>query len=229
MKAAIVTALCGNREALVNPTVVLPNVDYIAFVDQKWPNATVWDQRPLEKISDDPKYANRRNAKIYKVAPHRFLPEHDMWIWADVSHDCVVDPELIADTFLRTSDIGLFRHNQRDCLYKEAALLKELQYDHPHLIDKQISAYRMEAYPEHNGLWELPVSVRKNTESIRALNELWWNQIENYSSRDQLSMPFCLWKLHILPTTLPGFANGNGGYNANPIIPQKRPHVSSGG
>ena len=75
-------------------------------------------------------------------------------------------------------------------------------------------------YPRNNGLYELPVSIRKNTDNIKILNLRWWEQICRYSSRDQISMPFVLWKTNITPKLLPGYANG--GLNANPIMPQVR-------
>lgn len=207
------------------------NADYFAFVDRKWENATAWNQQPMVHFSNDKKFAGRRNAKQYKVLPHLFVTGYDYYIWVDVSHDVIADPEKMCDIFLKDSDIALFKHNQRSCIYQEAEILKELQYDHLENIERQIQFYKSVDYPENNGLYELPVSIRKNTHAISLLNMKWWDNICKYSSRDQLSMPFCLWECGIVPTILPGFANGygsNGGIGANSLIPQMRAHVGSG-
>jgi hypothetical protein len=232
MKIAIITALCGNRETLVNPPIVHRDVDYYAYVDAVWPNANVWKQISLEKRYTGDKYSDRRNAKYYKILPHRYLENYDYWIWTDVSHSVIMNPIKIINEYMKDADIGVFRHTQRNCAYDEAKVLKELGYDHIDLIDKQISFYENEGLPKNFGLFELPVSVRKNNKSIRDFNELWWNQIETYSSRDQLSFPYCLFKSMIEITIFPGYANGfnpDGTIGRNILIPQTRHHVSSGG
>ena len=228
-KIVVITALSGNKERLKDPQIVFPGVDYVAFVDSKQ-DVSVWEQRPLLDFTLDDKYKYRRNAKIYKVLPHLFFPNHQVHIWHDVSHGLVKNPNEVI-SMMGDSDIGLFKHNQRSCLYQEANILKELNYDHIDLIDNQIAYYRGLGYPENNGLYELPVSVRKNTEKIQRLNLLWWEIICKYSSRDQLSMPFCLWKLGIKPFVFDGWANGfdeNGNIGVNKILPQLYQHVSSG-
>jgi hypothetical protein len=75
-------------------------------------------------------------------------------------------------------------------------------------------------YPKNNGLYELPCSIRKNTEIINKMNLMWWEIICRYSSRDQISLPYVLHKLNIQPLILEGCANC-GGYG-NKIIPQVR-------
>lgn len=232
MKTAIITALCGNRESLVNPPIVHKDTDYIAFVDRPWPEATVWQQRPLEKRYTNDKYADRRNAKYYKILPHIDLPNYDYWMWADVSHAVITPPEIIATSYMGDADIGVFRHTQRNCAYQEAEELKKLGYDYVELIDKQIVHYKQESFPENFGLYELPVSVRRNNKHVRAFNEMWWEQICQYSSRDQLSFPYCLFKNKVEIKILPGYANGYnrfGQIGNNALIPQVRHHVSSGG
>jgi hypothetical protein len=42
------------------------------------------------------------------------------------------------------------------------------------------------------------ILVRQNNEQdVKTLNEEWWNIVENYSNRDQLSLNFVLWKYRI--------------------------------
>jgi hypothetical protein len=228
---AIVTSLCGNRESLVNPPIMHPNADYYAFVDRPWPNAMEWKQLPLEKRHIGDKYSDRRNAKYYKIMPHKVLPNYKFWIWVDVSHSVIENPHVIINDYLKECDIGVFKHNQRGCLYEEAKILQELNYDHPHLVNNQVKKYTSDGFPNNYGLYELPVSIRRNTSAIREFNELWWEEIQNYSSRDQLSFPWCVWKKKISLKILPGFANGfnsDGSLGCNKLMPQVRHHTSSG-
>lgn len=230
-KIAIVTALCGNIETLSNPSVVHPNADYFAFVSQTHPNANIWTQLPAYSFSNDSKYALRRNAKIYKILPNFFLPNYEYYIWVDVSHDVIVNPELICSSFLNGFEIAGFRHTRRECIYDEAMILLELGYDHKELIHKQMEFYVSKGYPSKNGMFELSTFVRRNTHAINTACLKWWDNICKFSSRDQLSFMYAMWESGLYPNTIPGFANGhnkNGTIGNNDFIPQTRQHIPSG-
>ncbi len=229
-KIAILTALSGTREKLHDPKTVFSNADYFAFVDTPQ-EAKSWQQKPLLHFSNDSKYAGRRNAKIYKIMPHLFLPDYQFYFWVDVSHEVIMNPDLIIENYMKDSEIAVFKHTQRNCAYNEAVVINDLGYDHKDNVDRQIAFYRSQGFPDNYGLYELPVSIRKNTPQTQLFNLMWWDQISRYSSRDQISFPFCLWKTGIVPKILDGYANGynaSGTIGNNAIMPQIRQHVSSG-
>lgn len=231
MKIAIVTALTGNYEHLVNPVVIHKNVDYHAFVDKDWPQATAWQQHPLYHYSSDPRFAPRRNAKPYKLNPFAFLQDYDMYIWVDVSHDVVANPFQIYDNYLKTSDMACFKHTARNCVYDEAKIIKELDYDHHDLVDAQMNYYRQKNFPTNFGLFEMSTFIMKDTNKTRIVSMKWMEQISKFSSRDQLSFPFCAWETGLDIKVLPGFANGfnsRGTIGNNDLMPQTRQHTSSG-
>lgn len=219
MKIAIVTAICGIKNELVDPEYVFEGVDYIAFVDKKYP-CNVWDQKDLVKFTLTEHYANRRNAKIYKVLPHLMLPGYDYYFWVDATHEVIQPPLRIIEDYLRNEDLGVFRHPQRNCVYTEAMEVLRLNYDEEELVNSQIDFYKKINYPEFNGLLELSAIIRKNTPATQLINLRWWELICKYSSRDQLSLPVVLWSLGVTPAILPGYANN--GLDQNSIIPQKR-------
>ena len=226
-KIAIVTSICGNRDILSDPTVVHPNVDYFAFVDKKH-DCKIWNQCQVFDFSTDEKYEHRRNAKLYKVLPTMFLSQYDYVFWVDATHDVVAKPEELIEKYLSFSDIAVFVHRERNCAYQEMDEIDSLGYDHLDNVSRQREFYKKEGFPENYGLYELPVILRKNTFETTKLNILWWEQICRFSSRDQLSFTYCLWKQNIQPTVLDGYANGinpkTGKIGNNDIIPQIRNH-----
>lgn len=226
-RITIVTALSGDRDNLTDPPVVHPGVEYHAFVEKDWP-CKVWQQHKLIPFSNDMYYANRRNAKIYKILIDLFLPDFDFYFWTDPTHTVVPNPAKICEEYLIDSDIAVFKHLYRDCVYKESKFVSEVKYDYPDLLDSQMIYYKASGFSENYGLYELPAFIRKNTLRIKALNMMWWEQICKYSSRDQLSFPYVLWKMGIIPAILPGFANGinpkTGNIGYNDIIPQTKRH-----
>jgi hypothetical protein len=205
---AVVTSSIGANN-LINPTKYLDSVDYHAFVEPSMVNIKDnWTRHEAIKFSTDNGFKNRRDAKIYKILPFMFLNDYEYFIWLDSTHVLDYDPNEIIKKYLNENDIAVFSHF-RGCLYKEAAVVKSLNFDHHDLIDNQVAFYRKLKYPENNGLYELPVRIQRNTTLTKALGLMWWEQICKYSSRDQISFPFVCHTLNIKPTILPGEAHNN--------------------
>lgn len=216
MKIAILTSSVGT----VSPAeynIKYDSADYFAFVESKLPSNSIWNELPISKFSCDIKYANRRHAKIYKVLPHLFVPGYDYYIWIDATHSVNQEPKSIVEKYLKDSDIALFKHPERNCVYEEAELIKKIKFDYPTLVSRQMSFYKSKEYPRNNGLYELPCRIQRNTSQINTLMLSWWEQICMFASRDQLSMPFVLNMHGIKPSIMPGKANTIWG---NDIFPQ---------
>jgi hypothetical protein len=215
MKIAVVTASIGTNELIVPPH-KFDNVDYHAFIDND-NEVNGWNVHKYVDFSCDPKYKNRRNAKIYKIIPHLFVPGYDYYFWIDSTHVLDSNPLDVIDTYLKNSDVAVFKHPERNCIYEEGEVVKNIKFDYPNLIDDQLAFYRDMCYPEGNGLYELPVRVQKNTELTQRMGLMWWEQICMFSSRDQISFPFVCYQLGIIPSIMPGRANTIRG---NSIMPQ---------
>lgn len=58
--------------------------------------------------------------------------------------------------------------------------------------------YKKEKFPDDNGLIESCLMIRKHNEndSIYLMNK-WYEEIKNYSHRDQLSFNYIMWKTGI--------------------------------
>jgi len=225
-KYVIYTAICGEAatsDDLHDPETVFDDTDYIAFVDRDH-DCKVWKQIKSTPFSIDTKYFNRRNAKVYKAAPHLFMHGWDMCIWHDPTHEVEVDPAgIYRDIITPEGEIALFKHESRNCVYSEAEAILNWNMDHTKVVSEQMEFYRSNKYPEENGLYECPVIVRNSTMKMESLGLRWWEIISKYSSRDQLSMPFVLWSLNIDPVILEGTAGKEYKRN-NKLIPFKRNH-----
>lgn len=205
-------------------------VQYWAFLAGGAKTAIPWHPCHLPQFSDDERFANRRNAKLPKFLPFYLVPQTcTYYIWVNPTHDVVADPiEMCEQAFSNGGDIALFRHTDRNCAYAEANVVRNIGYDNKANIDRQLMHYEREGFPRDFGLFELPCFIMRNTEKARQLGFMWMEQVSRYSSRDQISLPYCLWKLGIEPVILPGYANGynaQGGIGANELIPQMRHHT----
>ena len=212
MKIAVVTSSIGSNE-LLEP-IKYKGVDYHAFTDNPSPH---WTNHPIIPFSVDTRFANRRNAKVYKILPFAFLPGYDYYFWVDATHRLETDPHYVITKYLSNSDIAVFKHADRNCIYLEAKGVISVNFDHSNLVQDQVAFYRNMEYPNNNGLYELPARVQRNSPLTQRLGWMWWEQICMFSSRDQISFPFCLHQLGIKPSILPGTANCIRG---NDIMPQ---------
>ena len=60
-------------------------------------------------------------------------------------------------------------------------------------MEAQMTSYNEVGYPEHNGLAETRVVIRRNTVAIERFNEMWWGEISAMSVRDQVSFNYSAW------------------------------------
>jgi hypothetical protein len=115
----------------------------------------------------------------------------------------LVNPVDLIKKFL-LSDIAAFLHPHRNCVYKEATVCKQLKKDTAYHIDRQMLRYMQENYPDNYGLHACGLLLRRNTETVQSFEKLWWDEVSQYSYRDQLSFDYIRWKTRIIVTPIPG-------------------------
>jgi len=179
---------------------------FVAFTDFPF-ESKVWERRPVCNEYPDPV----RNAKKHKILPHIYFPDAEYSLWIDGSITLKVPLEELIHKFLQNTDIAMFPHPYRDCLYDEAMACITFGLDDPDVIDSQINRYNLEGYLPHRGLFEATVILRRHTNEIRAFNETWWDEIQWGSRRDQISLPYVLHKTATDITTMEGFVHDEGG------------------
>ena len=199
-KIAVYTAITKNRDFLREEQITT-GADFICFTDDSSLKSDVWKVRKACNLFTDP----TRNARIHKILAHKYLNQYKYVIWMDANVSLMVPAKTLIDKYLQKKSIALFKHNTgRDCIYEEAEICKNLKLDSISLIDEQVAYYKKEDYPEHNGLFETTILLRKNCNKIKRFNNFWWAEICKYSKRDQLSFNYSLSKLDLKPNTIKG-------------------------
>ena len=67
--------------------------------------------------------------------------------------------------------------------------------DAPDLIVAQLAKYEAEGFPRRFGLAECNVIVRRHNDPlVKQAMEIWWDEIEKGSKRDQISFNYALWR-----------------------------------
>lgn len=135
------------------------------------------------------------NAKIYKILPHKYFSS-EFSIYVDGNIFLNVPDTKILNDLLKDSDMAVFRHPVRKCLYQEYLPAKDrVMQVYKNLIDEQILKYRQEGMPEMFGLAECGMIIRRHNDITNEFNDRWWAEICRYTNRDQVSFPYVLWKM----------------------------------
>jgi hypothetical protein len=188
----IYTAIAGRngRDQLADPEPI-PGVDYVCLTDQGF-NSKIWEMRPFAWIHQQPV----RIAKHPKILPHRYFPDHDLSVWVDGNIAPGIKMADAVKELLLEHNMAIHRHPRRSCLYREAETIIAHQKDDPVLIEKIVLRYlAREGVPHEAGLYEGGIIYRRHHDpDIKRAMELWWQEIDAGSNRDQLSLPYVIIK-----------------------------------
>lgn len=145
------------------------------------------------------KYFTRKIARYIKTRPHTVLPECDVYVWIDAN--IIVSPSFISfvDDFYKSEfDLQSMTHPSRRFTKDELKVCYKQKLDPtPIKFIHQQNFYNRAKFPDKQGLLETRVIFRRSTKLIECFNELWWNNINRFTVRDQCSIMFALWKLDI--------------------------------
>jgi hypothetical protein len=202
-KIIVYSVSTGGYDELKTPKVYDPNIRYILFTDNKYFKSDVWEVNHIDFIGND--LDNRRKARYLKINPHLVLPNHDISIWVD---HCYVPRfnnvhELLNEINFLNNDIMCYKHDVRQCIYSESEEVKTQRLDYSEVVNSQMSKYRIEGFPHNHGLFDSGFTIRKNNKKVNEFNDIWWDEVKNFSARDQLSQVYSSWKTDIKISPIP--------------------------
>ena len=172
--------------------------DYFLFIDEYDDiyNATNWTLIFLPDFVKNLNLNIIKTQRYIKTHPHIFFPNYDLSIYIDSNFNINgnLDEFLIRILSPKLS-IYTLEHPERNKIQNEFKLVEILKKDNKSRINKIKERYNYTNFPDNNGLIESCLMVRKHND-ITCINimENWFNEIRNYSHRDQLSFNYVLWK-----------------------------------
>ncbi|GAB2291337.1 hypothetical protein Dimus_025595 [Dionaea muscipula] len=157
-------------------------------------------------IRDLPFSDQRLNGKIPKMLGHRLFPRARYSIWVDSKSQFRRDPLGVLEALLWRSKsvLAISEHGARSSVYDEANAVVRKHKATPEEVEAQLSQYRLDGFPEDkrlNGkkaLAEASIIVMEHTPLTNLFMCLWFNEVVRFTSRDQLSFPYVLWRLKVL-------------------------------
>ena len=195
LKIAVYTCIVGQYDPLMEPRFVEPGIDYYVFTDIDCPASSIWkkvDIRHFEEYGSlTPSQLNRK----IKMLPFQYLPDYDYSVYVDGNIE-ITDAITPMIKEMGVCAFGVHYHRTRDCIYDELVRVEYLRKADIKMAKQQVADYKKQGFPRHYGLYENTILIRKHADKdMRQLMEAWWQEYSKYPTRDQLSLPFLIWKL----------------------------------
>ena len=202
-RIAVYTAIQHKYDNLITPKVIDDDVSYICYTDNPSLKSDIWEIRPFE---DDDEWAHRK----VKLLPHRYLSEFDYSFWVDANYEIVGSIRDYLEKYDNGRGMLFFPHPERHCLYDEATIVILLRKAEKAATAREIGHYADMGMPVNYGLLYGGIIARQhNKPEIVDAMELWWELFRQYSHRDQVSLPYVLWKTGLSVDVCSEFIYGN--------------------
>lgn len=174
------------------------NVEYKFFTNRPdMMEGSSWEIIYIDQVNN-----LRKKAREVKTNIHSFIDDTDYWLWMDNNCQLQVDPHKFI-SYLSNCDIVVMPHPERNNIIEEAQVLYKWKPEQSEGIQEAVNKYYREGYVP-NDLYETKVLMRRNNERVREFNSLWWEQIQQFSIRDQISFPYVSWRTKTYINTFPG-------------------------
>ncbi len=193
----VYTCITNGYDNLIRHKFSAPDWDYVCFTDNakllKRGRVGRWQIRPLAYDKSD----NTRNARWHKTHPHILFPDYQASLWID-SNGEILTPHVFDLVSRAGKSMLIPYHFSRDCVFDEAVEVVLCRKDTPENVNNMVFVLETNKMPRHYGLNETNVIYRHHNDAkIMELMNVWWDFIEKYSKRDQLSLSYVLWCANI--------------------------------
>ena len=223
MRSAVYTAIFGDYDNLQQPVPQDADCDFICFTDQDLPaRVGLWNVVRVRRSFAHP----RMQAKYFKVLSHKVFPggrlswrnrlrrggwslgqhiyTHSIWIDGRL---IIKSPSFARDLAPPAAETGwaMFSHPDRDNIFDEAEVCATMVKCQGLPVIEQVESYRHAGF-NGGGLRACTVIARAEPEKdrLREANAVWWREINAWTYRDQLSLPYVLWKTRTPIGVIPG-------------------------
>ncbi|KAL3824133.1 hypothetical protein ACJIZ3_020162 [Penstemon smallii] len=226
-KVVVSSCIFGSSDFLRRPTSKVisdyskKNVCFVMFVDEQTllklsaegnvPDAEgkigLWRMVVVKNL---PYEDMRKTGKVPKFLSHRLFPSSRYSIWLDSKLRLNADPMLIIEYFLwrAGAEYAISNHYTRHCVWEEVLQNKRLnKYNHT-AIDEQFHLYKSDGLTKFDSsdpnnplpsfVPEGSFIVRAHTSMSNLFSCLWFNEVDRFTSRDQLSFAYTYLKLRRL-------------------------------
>ena len=198
-RVVIYSCVVGNYDHLMPPVWRAENIDYVLYLESERDEPVEgWEVRPIpdavRRMSGDVPIDINRYIKFHPY--ELFEGTYDACIYVDGNVQPVSDLSYYAELIDPTVGIALHHHHCRSSIADEVtACIAQAKGNVPKMRE-QVERYVSNGYPLDYGLLECNVIAADlhNQTGKRVFSD-WWDEFRlSGSGRDQLALPYVLWK-----------------------------------
>lgn len=222
-KIAVYTCMAGDYDYIRKPKYMSDNCDYFIITDID----THYNTLKRIEIPKDIKEKFSNNSilinRYYKMHPFELFDGYDYAIYIDSNVEVISDISKMIKGIDDDYGLAFHAHSQRKCIYNEVKACKILKKGNSKKMKEQVKRYKRIGFPKDYGMLECNVIVSdlKNLNAIKILNDWWMEYVKSESLRDQLALPYVLWKNGVPIEELTGLGSN---VFKNPIIRINKKH-----
>ena len=200
LKKVVYSALLGKYDR-IQPFNLQKGFDFILFTDLTNinNNETNWTILPIPKELNHLNLSIIKKQRFIKLHPHLFFPNYNLSIYIDTSFQIQGNlNEFLLRILTPEYDIYNFEHPHRNDIFNEISAVIEMEKEKEIMGNIIREKYIKENFPDNNGLIEGCLIIRRhNKKDCIYLMNKWFEEVKNYSHRDQLSFNYLIWKTGI--------------------------------
>ncbi len=193
-RIAVYTCIIGEYDQLHEPLIQPNNIDYYVITDSDISPTSCWIKIDPHSFTGIDKYDGYLKNRFFKMFPNIVFPNYKYSIYVDGNFKICSD---FTEHVNRLSEYGMafFRHSKRLSVKQEAEVCKILRKEKAENIDKYMERLIADDFPDNYGLLACNIIVREHNKKIciDVMNQ-WWIEFRDYVKRDQLSLPYVLYK-----------------------------------
>ena len=196
-RIAVYTAVFSSYDELLEPKFLPDNCDFFLFSDSATiPEGSAWKARELpDSVQKEMQYFSPVKKNRYlKMHPDLLFPEYNYSVYMDGNLLLYTDPTEYINR-LSKYGISVYTHYKRYCVYEELQVVSSkcrLTVTQADEVKRFLLAAGM---PEKYGLLECPVIARRHHQpECKKLMSEWWELFSSFPYRDQVLLPYVLYK-----------------------------------
>lgn len=182
-------------DSVNDPRIKSDGWDHICYTNAPL-KTNIWQAAPIPDYLSDVASPKRLASRL-KIDHFRHIQrQYSVCISVDASMFINEDlNDFLAENWSDRLDLMIAKHPRRNCLYQEAEAILDANMDDEDVISSQVNRYRKEGFPENFGLYGTRMMVKNNNSAaLKRVSEIWDEEYQKGSLRDQMSLTYAIWK-----------------------------------
>lgn len=192
-RIACYTCITGDYDVIKPVLYPDSEVDYLLFSNQTIEAPFPWQVVIITPDGLD----NKDSGRTVKIRPHLLseLASYDACVYIDGNVQVIGRIREFVEKLINDDmDVHFFHHPYRRSVKEEIRACAYFGHSWAWLLLKQYQRYRNARFPDSLGLFETGIMIWRPTLKAKEFAEIWWAEYCRDAKRDQIALPYAIWK-----------------------------------